>query len=176
MQVEHAVGRLRAPVANGVEQDAVLRVGDVARVEMVAQNEDTETRINGQPSVGVALYLAPDANAVATAAAVDRTLKRLSARFPEDLRARVVYDSTVFVEDTIREVLVTVGERGWLEGERVVELTNQIRAEHRDLTLKIFRAGDTAAAQGHADNPTLANEFIFDWIASRLREVEPEQV
>lgn len=73
-------------------------------------------------------------------------------------------------------VLVTVGEKGWLEGERVVELTNQIRAEDRDLTLKIFRQGETAAAQGHADNPTLANEFIFDWIASRLREVQPRQV
>lgn len=73
-------------------------------------------------------------------------------------------------------VLVTVGEKGWLESERVVELTNQIRAEDRDLTLKIFRKGETAAAQGHADNPTLANEFIFDWIASRLREVQPRQV
>src|SRR4029078_10303476 len=49
---------------------SVLRIGDVARVEMGAQNEDTETRIDGQPSVGVALYLAPDANAVKTADAV----------------------------------------------------------------------------------------------------------
>jgi hydrophobe/amphiphile efflux-1 (HAE1) family protein len=89
---------------------SVLRVGDVARVEMGAQNEDTETRINGLSAVGIALYLAPDANAVATAAAVGRTLERLSARFPEDLKARVVYDSTVFVKDTIREVLWTVGE------------------------------------------------------------------
>ena len=61
---------------------SVLRIGDVARVEMGAQNEDNETRINGRPAVGVALYLAPDANAVATAAAVARTLARLSARFP----------------------------------------------------------------------------------------------
>jgi len=89
---------------------SVLRIGDVARVEMGAQNEDTETRINGLPSVGVALYLAPDANAVQTANAVARTLDKLRARFPEDLRARVVYDSTVFVNDTIHEVLVTVGE------------------------------------------------------------------
>ncbi|HTP75178.1 MAG TPA: efflux RND transporter permease subunit, partial [Burkholderiaceae bacterium] len=89
---------------------SVLRVGDVARVEMGAQNEDTETRINGQPAVGIALYLAPDANAVSTAAAVGRTLDKLRARFPEDLKARVVYDSTVFVTDTIHEVLVTVGE------------------------------------------------------------------
>ncbi|HEX2886479.1 multidrug efflux RND transporter permease subunit [Vineibacter terrae] len=89
---------------------SVLRVGDVARVEMGAQNEDSETRTNGRTSVGIALYLAPDANAVQTAANVARTLTRLGARFPEDLKARVVYDSTIFVEDTIKEVLWTVGE------------------------------------------------------------------
>ncbi|HEY6979379.1 multidrug efflux RND transporter permease subunit [Reyranella sp.] len=89
---------------------SVLRIGDVARVEMGAQNEDTETRINGQPSVGIALYLSPDANAVQTARSVGRTLDRLRARFPPDLRARVVYDSTVFVEDTIHEVLLTLGQ------------------------------------------------------------------
>jgi hydrophobe/amphiphile efflux-1 (HAE1) family protein len=89
---------------------SVLRIGDVARVEMGAQNEDTETRINGSPSVGVALYLAPDANAVQTATAVARTLARLSARFPEDLKVRIVYDSTVFVEDTISEVIWTLAE------------------------------------------------------------------
>jgi hydrophobe/amphiphile efflux-1 (HAE1) family protein len=89
---------------------SVLRIGDVARVEMGAQNEDTETRINGQPSVGVALYLAPDANAVQTATAVSKTLARLGARFPQDLKARVVYDSTVFVNDTIEEVLWTLME------------------------------------------------------------------
>jgi hydrophobe/amphiphile efflux-1 (HAE1) family protein len=77
---------------------------------MGAQNSDNETRINGRPAVGMALYLAPDANAVATAAAVERTLDRLRARFPADLKAYVVYDSTVFVNDTIHEVLTTVLE------------------------------------------------------------------
>jgi dienelactone hydrolase len=72
-------------------------------------------------------------------------------------------------------VLVTVGEKGWLESDRVIELTDQPRAEDRDLTLKIFRQRETASAQGHLDNPTLANEFIFDWIESRLREVRPRQ-
>src|SRR3954470_10120686 len=102
--------QFRNIVLRANQDGSVLRIGDVARVEMGAQNSDTETRINGQPSVGVALYLAPDANAVATASAVNRVLQRLSARFPEDLKARVVYDSTVFVTDTIKEVLVTVGE------------------------------------------------------------------
>jgi hydrophobe/amphiphile efflux-1 (HAE1) family protein len=89
---------------------SVLHLSDVARVEMGAQSEDTETRINGRPSVGVALYLAPDANAVQTAAAVGRTLARLGERFPPGLKARVVYDSTIFVDDIIHEVLWTLGE------------------------------------------------------------------
>jgi hypothetical protein len=36
------------------------------------------------------------------------------------------------------------------------------------VTLKIFAVSETAAMQAHVDNPTLANEYIFDWIASRL--------
>jgi multidrug efflux pump subunit AcrB len=89
---------------------SVLRIRDVARVEMGAQNEDTETRLNGKPAVGLALYLAPDANAVETAKRVGATLARLERRFPQGLKTKVVYDSTVFVNDTVHEVLWTLGE------------------------------------------------------------------
>jgi pimeloyl-ACP methyl ester carboxylesterase len=65
-------------------------------------------------------------------------------------------------------VLISTGERGWLKPERVRELYDELKAYHRDVTLKIFTSEETAAAEGHADNTTLANEFIFDWIASRL--------
>jgi dienelactone hydrolase len=65
-------------------------------------------------------------------------------------------------------VLIPAGERGWLKAERVRELYEVQRADCRDVTLKIFTSEETAAMQGHADNPTLANEYIFDWIASRL--------
>jgi dienelactone hydrolase len=65
-------------------------------------------------------------------------------------------------------VLISTGERGWLKAERVRELHDQLQTGGRDVTLKIFTCEETAAAQGHADNPTLANEFIFDWIATRL--------
>jgi pimeloyl-ACP methyl ester carboxylesterase len=65
-------------------------------------------------------------------------------------------------------VLIAAGERGWLQPERVAELYEQLKAAGRDVTLKIFTNRETAATQGHADNPTLANEFIFDWIESRL--------
>ena len=65
-------------------------------------------------------------------------------------------------------VLISAGERGWLKAERVRELYEELEAEGRDVTLKIFTREETAASQGHADNPTLANEFIFDWLAARL--------
>jgi dienelactone hydrolase len=65
-------------------------------------------------------------------------------------------------------VLITVGEHGWLEAERVMDMFSQLKMDRADVTLKIFTGAETAAAQGHADNPTLANEFVFDWIASQL--------
>jgi dienelactone hydrolase len=65
-------------------------------------------------------------------------------------------------------LLISAGERGWLEAERVKEFYDGLKADGRDVTLKLFSSQETAAAQGHADNPTLASEFIFDWIASRL--------
>jgi dienelactone hydrolase len=66
-------------------------------------------------------------------------------------------------------VLITVGEHGWLEADHVMLLFKQLKRDHQDITLKIFTAAETAASQGHSDNPTLANEFIFDWIADRLQ-------
>jgi hypothetical protein len=64
--------------------------------------------------------------------------------------------------------LITIGEHGWLEPERVNVLIEQLKTAQSNITLKIFTGAETAASQGHADNPTLANEFIFDWIADRL--------
>jgi dienelactone hydrolase len=65
-------------------------------------------------------------------------------------------------------ILITIGEHGWLERERVSILIEQLKTDQQDITLKIFTGAETAASQGHSDNPTLANEFIFDWIADRL--------
>ena len=89
---------------------SVLRVKDVARLELGAENQDSESRLNGQPSVAIAIYLAPGANAVNTAAAVNRKLTQLKPRFPDGMDFQVTYDSTTFVTDTIREVLKTLGE------------------------------------------------------------------
>jgi hydrophobe/amphiphile efflux-1 (HAE1) family protein len=84
---------------------SVLRVRDVAHVELGAQNEDVESRLDGNPAVAVGIYLAPGANALQAASAVKATLDRVRPRFPAGLQTRVVYDSTIFVSDTIHEVI-----------------------------------------------------------------------
>jgi hydrophobe/amphiphile efflux-1 (HAE1) family protein len=109
-------GRLSTPaqfgniVLRANPDGSVLRVRDVARVEMGAQNEDSLARLDGKPAVAIATYLSPGANAVSTAAAVNKALDGLRQRFPEGLKSEVVYDTTTFVSDTIHEVLKTLGE------------------------------------------------------------------
>ena len=66
-------------------------------------------------------------------------------------------------------VLIPAGERGWLLPERVKELYAQLKAEGRDVTLKIVaNNGEAAADPGHAGSPTAASAIIFDWIEARL--------
>src|SRR6516165_3049446 len=89
---------------------SVLRLGDVARLELGAANLDRETRFNGGPAAAIALYQSPGANAIATLKAVKAKIEELEKRFPEDLAWKVTYDPTVFVTDTIHEVQKTLVE------------------------------------------------------------------
>jgi len=89
---------------------SVLRVRDVARVELGAATRDSESRLNGNPAVTLGVYLAPGANAVKTAARVQDALTDLSKRYPEGFRSQVFYDSSTFVTDTIAEVKSTLIE------------------------------------------------------------------
>ena len=104
-------GRLTTPeqfgniVIRSNSDGSVLHVKDVARVELGAQNEDVESRLNGQPAVAIGIYLAPGANAIQVASAVNASVEKIRARFPTGLKASVVFDSTVFINDTIREVV-----------------------------------------------------------------------
>jgi hypothetical protein len=104
------------------------------------------------------------------------------------LSDRIARDDTNFVASPVVSrvarnikcpVLIPAGVRGGLQPDRVRQLYGRLRASGGDVTLKIFANEETAAAHGHADNPTLANEFIFDWIASQLsitphRDTEPQ--
>jgi hydrophobe/amphiphile efflux-1 (HAE1) family protein len=104
-------GRLTTPeqfgniVIRSNPDGSVLRVKDVARIELGAQNEDVESRLNGQSAVAVGIYLAPGANAIQVASAVNTALDKVRSRFPAGLQASVVFDSTVFINDTIHEVV-----------------------------------------------------------------------
>ena len=89
---------------------SILRLRDVARVELGAANLDRSTRLNGGPAAAVAIYQSPGANAITTLKAVETRIKELSTRFPDDLAWKVTYDPTVFVTDTIHEVEKTLVE------------------------------------------------------------------
>ena len=89
---------------------SVLRLRDVARLELGAANLDRETRLNGGPAAVVAIYQSPGANAIATLDAVRTRLAELEKSFPEDLTWKVTYDPTAFVTATIHEVQKTLVE------------------------------------------------------------------
>jgi hydrophobe/amphiphile efflux-1 (HAE1) family protein len=108
------LGRLTTPeqfgniVLRANPDGSLLRVRDVARVDLGAQNQDVEGRLNAEPAVAIGIYLSPGANAVQTAAAVRANLDRLSQRFPPGLKYLVNYDTTTFVQATIHDVLMTL--------------------------------------------------------------------
>ncbi len=107
-------GRLTTPeqfgsiVLRANPDGSFLRVRDVARIDLGAQNQDIEGRLNSQPAVAIGVYLSPGANAVQTAAQVVANLDRLSQRFPPGLKYLVNYDTTTFVQATIHDVLLTL--------------------------------------------------------------------
>ncbi len=107
-------GRLTTPeqfgniVLRANPDGSLLRIKDVARVELGAENQDIEARFNGKPAVAIGIYLTPGANAVTTAKLVRANMARLSQRFPPGLKYLVNYDTTTFVFDTIHDVLITL--------------------------------------------------------------------
>ena len=96
---------LRANGPNGV-----LRIRDIARVELGAINYDAATTLDGQPTVGVAIYLQSGANALAVAAAVRAQMADIKARFPEGVNYLIPFDTTRFVQESIHEVVKTLLE------------------------------------------------------------------
>lgn len=109
-----AIGRLK----NAEEfEDVVLKVGDngtlvkirdVGRAELGAENYDLVTTYNGDPTVGLGIYQLPGSNALETAGQVKATMQELSRSFPPGLKYTVTYDTTLFVEVSLREVVITL--------------------------------------------------------------------
>ncbi len=86
---------------------ATLRLRDVARIELGAQDYSFNATHNGQPTVPIGVYLQPGANALATMAAVQARMDELTKRFPEGMRYSIPYNTTRFVEVSINEVIHT---------------------------------------------------------------------
>ncbi|MGO9462180.1 MAG: efflux RND transporter permease subunit [Rhodomicrobium sp.] len=89
---------------------SVLRLKDVARVELGAANLDRETRLNGKPAAALAIYQTPGANALSTMKSIQTQMAELAKSFPEDLEWKVTYDPTTFVTATVHEVQKTLVE------------------------------------------------------------------
>ncbi|BAN48319.1 efflux RND transporter permease subunit [Metapseudomonas resinovorans] len=87
---------------------AIVRLRDVARIELGAQSYDTTSTLNGQPSATLVIHQSSDANALNVAEAVRNELQTLSAQFPDDVAYTVVFDTTSFLTETIKEIIITL--------------------------------------------------------------------
>lgn len=107
-------GQLSSPeeferiILRSLEDGSSLRLGDVARAELGAQNYAFSATYNGEPTVPLGIFLEPGSNALDTARAVRAALADMAQRFPEGMSYGIPYDTTEFVEVSIREVFITL--------------------------------------------------------------------
>lgn len=97
-------------ILNTDSNGAILRLKDVARIELGAQDYSVNSRFNGEPAVAFAIYLQPGANALETAELVKTKMAELSKSFPEGITYDIPYDTTLFVNESIKEVIHTFFE------------------------------------------------------------------
>src|SRR5215216_6716917 len=88
----------------------VLRIKDVAQVELGAQTYDVSTTVDGNPAVGLAVFLQTGANALEVARAIKARMVQLKAGFPEDVDYLIPFDTTRVVQASIHEVVITIAE------------------------------------------------------------------
>ncbi|MEE9215248.1 MAG: multidrug efflux RND transporter permease subunit [Thermodesulfobacteriota bacterium] len=89
---------------------SIVRIKDVARVELGAESYDVLNFLNGIETVGIGIYQLPGANALDVANQVRETMDELAKSFPSGLEYVVAYDTTMFVKASIREVIITLFE------------------------------------------------------------------
>ncbi len=81
-----------------------IRIKDIGRTELGARSQDINNRFDSKPTVGIAIWQLPSANALATADAIKEAMARLSEDFPDGLVAEVGFDTTPFIRESIQEV------------------------------------------------------------------------
>ncbi|WP_085918839.1 efflux RND transporter permease subunit [Halomonas sp. CSM-2] len=88
----------------------ILRLSDVARLEMGASDYTLRSQLDGNEAVAIGIFQAPGANALAIREQVVATMDELSEQFPEGVEYEAVYDTTIFVSDSIKAVVKTLLE------------------------------------------------------------------
>ncbi|MDF0751744.1 multidrug efflux RND transporter permease subunit [Marinobacter sp. 71-i] len=88
----------------------ILRLEDVARLEMGAGNYTLRSQLDGKDAVAIGVFQAPGANALNIRDEVIATMDEMATRFPEDVAYEAVYDTTIFVSDSIKAVVATLLE------------------------------------------------------------------
>lgn len=92
------------------QDGSTLRLKDVARIELGAETYGVEQRYNGEYTMAMAIYLSPDANALATANAAKAKVMQLSENFPEGIEYHFLFDNTKFINISLKEVVKTLIE------------------------------------------------------------------
>ncbi len=92
------------------EGGRITRLKDVARVELGGKTYSVTSRLSGSPSASIAVYQLPGSNALGVASQVYAAMEQMSAFFPEGLEYTIPYDTTVFVEASIKQVYITLIE------------------------------------------------------------------
>jgi hydrophobe/amphiphile efflux-1 (HAE1) family protein len=109
------LGRLAEPeqFANVVVKQtpgAVVRLKDVAKVELAGQDYSSNSYLDLDPAVAIAVFQRPGSNALATAQAIKETMADAGRRFPPGLVYKIVYDPTTFIQQSVDAVLETILE------------------------------------------------------------------
>src|SRR3546814_5531713 len=86
-----------------------VRLSDVARIEVGADNYQFGARLNGKPTAAFAISLTPSANALSTAKGVKAKMDELSAFFPDNITYAIPYDTSPYVEISIEQVVHKIG-------------------------------------------------------------------
>jgi multidrug efflux pump len=112
----NARGRLSTPeefgdiVIKSGEDGEVVRLADVARVELAAGDYSMRARLDGENAAAIGIFQAPGANALQIRDEVIRRMDELAKRFPPGIEYKSIYDTTIFVRDSIKSVIATLLE------------------------------------------------------------------
>ena len=102
--------QFRQIIVRNTDDGRLVRVQDVARVELGAQDYLTNSYLNGKPAVAMLIFQRPGTNALDTSAKVIAKMDELKKDFPPGLDYTIVYNPTNFIKESIREVYKTLGE------------------------------------------------------------------